>query len=167
MGDSHVIAFGRCDIRSIVGKSSSQLCGGYYFSAVAIARAVCWLTNEVVRLLAIEQPSMSKTNICLGRLQCCKFSQNSDLASSAKWKNHALNINKSLWFRGLGAGLSPWSHGFDPCCIHDYFLLDFQSLLFFHPFEPIIFCIVCCWKASSQQKSNGMFMNFILHNPNT
>jgi hypothetical protein len=46
------------------------------------------------------------TNICLGRLECCKFSQNSDVASSAKWK-HALILNKSLWFSGLGAGLSP------------------------------------------------------------
>ncbi len=62
------------------------------------------------------------TNVCLGRLQCCKFSQKSDVASSVKWKNYALNnINKSLWFSGVGAGLSPWSHGFNPCCIHFFF----------------------------------------------
>ncbi len=46
------------------------------------------------------------TNFCLGRLQCCKFSQNSDVASLAKWTNHAQNINKYLWFSGLGAGPS-------------------------------------------------------------
>ncbi len=30
-------------------------------------------------------------------------------------------MNKSSWFSGLGAGLSPWSHGFNPCCIHNFF----------------------------------------------
>jgi hypothetical protein len=58
------------------------------------------------------------TNVCLGRLECCKFSQNSNVASSAKLKNDALNINKSSWFSGLGVSVSPGSHGFNPCCIH-------------------------------------------------
>ncbi len=96
------------------------------------------------------------TNVCLwslehGGLEWCKFSQNSEVASSAKWKNDALNMHKSSWFSGLGAGFSPWSHGFNPCCFHNFILLDKQSLLFFHPFELIIFCTVCCWQASSQQ----------------
>ncbi len=30
-------------------------------------------------------------------------------------------INKSLWFSGLGAGLSPWSHRSNPYCIHIFF----------------------------------------------
>ncbi len=55
------------------------------------------------------------------QVQCCKLSKNSDVASSAKWKNHALNIDKSLWFSGLGAGLSPCSHGFNPWCINVFF----------------------------------------------
>jgi hypothetical protein len=32
-----------------------------------------------------------------------------------------------------------------------FFLLDKQSLLFFHPLEPILSFTVCCWQASSQQ----------------
>jgi hypothetical protein len=32
-----------------------------------------------------------------------------------------LHINKSSWFSGLGAGPSPWSHRFNPCCIHVFF----------------------------------------------
>ncbi len=46
------------------------------------------------------------TNVCLGRLECCKFGQNSDVASSATWKNDVLNINKSSWFSASGAGLT-------------------------------------------------------------
>ncbi len=66
------------------------------------------------------------TNVCLGRLQCCKLGQNSDVASSAKWTNHAINKNKSSWFSGFG--LSPWSHGFNPCCIHDFFFCWINNL---------------------------------------
>ncbi len=33
------------------------------------------------------------------------------------------NINKFAWFSGLGAWLSPWSHGFNPCCIYVFFFL--------------------------------------------
>ncbi len=30
-------------------------------------------------------------------------------------------INTSSWYSGLGAGLSPWSHGFTPCFIRIFF----------------------------------------------
>jgi hypothetical protein len=54
------------------------------------------------------------------------------------------NINKSSWFSGLGAGLSPWSHRFNPCCIHLFFhwINNQLSLLFFHPLEPINIVII-------------------------
>ncbi len=39
------------------------------------------------------------------------------------------NINKSLWFSGLGPGLSPWSHRFNPCFIDIFFLLDYPCCI--------------------------------------
>ncbi len=41
------------------------------------------------------------TNVCLGRLEWYNFSQNSDVASSSKWKNDALSMSISP--RGLVA----------------------------------------------------------------
>jgi hypothetical protein len=38
----------------------------------------------------------------LGRLEWCKLSQNSEVASSVKWKNDALSMYESSWFSGLG-----------------------------------------------------------------
>jgi hypothetical protein len=55
------------------------------------------------------------------KLRCSKFSQMEDGCPQ--------NINKSSWFSGLGAGLSPWSQGSNPCCIHDLFGLTVVALL--------------------------------------
>jgi hypothetical protein len=47
------------------------------------------------------------------------------------------NINKSLWFSGLGVGLSPCSHRFNPCCINILFELFCVMLC--------VFCVVVCF----------------------
>ncbi len=87
--------------------------------------------------------------------------------SSAKWKNHALNINKSLWFSGLGAGLSPWSHGFNICCIRDFFSagLTILALLSSSWTHNILYGRHLPSK-TNPAKIRGMFRNFIFHNPN-
>ncbi len=48
----------------------------------------------------------------MSKLRGSKFSQMEEWCPQYVWV---------LWFSGLGAGLSHWSHGFNPCCIHNFF----------------------------------------------
>jgi hypothetical protein len=62
--------------------------------------------------------SWSPSDFCL---ECSDFHCSQQVASSVKWKNDALGINKSSCLSGLGAGLSPWSPGLNPYCNHIFF----------------------------------------------
>ncbi len=63
-------------------------------------------------------PSWSPWHFCI---ECRDFHCSQQVASSVKWKNDALDINKLSWLSSLGAGLSPWSQKLNPCCNHNFF----------------------------------------------